>query len=570
MVFKSLQYFFNSSIDFRHGAMSLMLRIKTFLACLACVLLAAAFAVPARAQLTFDFTNPDFSDGLLNGQQGWNAETGWTVVTSDGGYATTDTNNEIATYLTPVVLTNPMDSFGYSINMQFAGTYATPAAFAYLFLSGLKVDNTNASLGLNTSAADANIQVVANTDNYRLLNAFAPLAGASTISTAALNEGDVLQFDYNFTLGTDAATSAYTVQLQNLTDSTDSGVGTVTGVDQALYDAITGDGAFAFFQRHNPNPGAGPTGLTNLRVNSISGDFGDPIDPDPPSPIFLQDDAPPSGITQGSGIVQAGLDPLDASNDVAVVTLTPTGGNFKTALSATGINATPYEGQKFRAAFDYLVPEDSAFDENDTFYLQIGFNDPISIGVAGGGNSASAGFPTPAELIDGAGVWQTVELLGFIPENTAGAEFRILIRDNSGGNAPDTDGLAMYIDNLSFEVIEEFPVLPGDFNNDGVVNLADYTVWRDNLGAAPPTGPEYAYEDVINASGEAVINFAGDGMNGVDSADYLVWKNNFGMTSTGISAISAAAVPEPATGILLLGAVASIWAAMRRSRVEGC
>ena len=26
-------------------------------------------------------------------------------------------------------------------------------------------------------------------------------------------------------------------------------------------------------------------------------------------------------------------------------------------------------------------------------------------------------------------------------------------------------------------------VLPGDYNQDGIVNAADYTVWRDNLGS---------------------------------------------------------------------------------------
>ena len=29
---------------------------------------------------------------------------------------------------------------------------------------------------------------------------------------------------------------------------------------------------------------------------------------------------------------------------------------------------------------------------------------------------------------------------------------------------------------------------PGDFNGDGQVNLADYAVWRDNLGAADESG----------------------------------------------------------------------------------
>ncbi|QDU54966.1 DUF7453 family protein [Aeoliella mucimassa] len=76
--------------------------------------------------------------------------------------------------------------------------------------------------------------------------------------------------------------------------------------------------------------------------------------------------------------------------------------------------------------------------------------------------------------------------------------------------------------------------LPGDFNGDGLVNLADYTVWRDHLGAAD----------------ESAINNAGDGLAGVDFGDYDLWKANFGVgTSTGIA---AASVPEPCTLHLML------------------
>jgi hypothetical protein len=76
-------------------------------------------------------------------------------------------------------------------------------------------------------------------------------------------------------------------------------------------------------------------------------------------------------------------------------------------------------------------------------------------------------------------------------------------------------------------------VLSGDFNDDGIVNLADYTVWRDNLGTAD----------------EAAINSAGDGLPGVGVGDYAIWKSNFsqGLNSTAL----AQAVPEP-TGLALL------------------
>ena len=78
------------------------------------------------------------------------------------------------------------------------------------------------------------------------------------------------------------------------------------------------------------------------------------------------------------------------------------------------------------------------------------------------------------------------------------------------------------------------PVLTGDYNSDGIIDAADYTVWRDQLGTTtlPNRDP--------SATGP------------VGQFDYLVWKTNFGATGTG----NAAAVPEPAS--LLLG----LWVAL--------
>ena len=76
---------------------------------------------------------------------------------------------------------------------------------------------------------------------------------------------------------------------------------------------------------------------------------------------------------------------------------------------------------------------------------------------------------------------------------------------------------------------------PGDFNGDGTVNLADYTLWRDNLGAAD----------------ESSLMNNGDGLNGVDAGDYAFWKARFGNTGATLQAPGVAAVPEPATGALV-------------------
>jgi hypothetical protein len=83
--------------------------------------------------------------------------------------------------------------------------------------------------------------------------------------------------------------------------------------------------------------------------------------------------------------------------------------------------------------------------------------------------------------------------------------------------------------------VDSFAGLQGDFNNDGVVNLADYTVWRDNLGAAT----------------EGALNGNGNGLGGVDAADYALWKSNFGNTNSGSVASVTSAVPEPAALLLL-------------------
>lgn len=92
-------------------------------------------------------------------------------------------------------------------------------------------------------------------------------------------------------------------------------------------------------------------------------------------------------------------------------------------------------------------------------------------------------------------------------------------------------------------------LLAGDFNGDSSVSLADYSIWRDNLGR---TGLQpYAPGDAN-----------GDGL--VDQADYREWKANFGKTAASVStAISDSAPPdtepmveEPATsdaGINLAG-----------------
>ncbi|QDU56595.1 hypothetical protein [Aeoliella mucimassa] len=74
----------------------------------------------------------------------------------------------------------------------------------------------------------------------------------------------------------------------------------------------------------------------------------------------------------------------------------------------------------------------------------------------------------------------------------------------------------------------------GDYNNDGIVNLADYTVWRDHFGDSPDSIPNRSIELWDTPIG---------------MADYQTWKANFGQTLTASS--NASNVPEPSGGWLL-------------------
>ncbi|MGD9632921.1 MAG: dockerin type I domain-containing protein [Pirellulales bacterium] len=104
-------------------------------------------------------------------------------------------------------------------------------------------------------------------------------------------------------------------------------------------------------------------------------------------------------------------------------------------------------------------------------------------------------------------------------------------------------------DNILLKLIDvATPGNDADFNNDGTVNAADYTIWRDHMGL---TGTGSA------ANGDA------NGDTNVDSADYDIWKLTFG-TMPGSGAVAGTSVPEPCA--LILSLVAGAFVAARRKR----
>ena len=89
------------------------------------------------------------------------------------------------------------------------------------------------------------------------------------------------------------------------------------------------------------------------------------------------------------------------------------------------------------------------------------------------------------------------------------------------------------------ELAIALPFLVGDYNGDGSVDAADYTVWRDAYGTAvtPGSGADGNHDGIV------------------DVGDYDVWKQHYGTTMPSGTG-SAAMVPEPASlGLMLAGCV---------------
>jgi hypothetical protein len=95
------------------------------------------------------------------------------------------------------------------------------------------------------------------------------------------------------------------------------------------------------------------------------------------------------------------------------------------------------------------------------------------------------------------------------------------------------------------------PILAGDYNDDGVVDAADYVVWRKAITVGGTLANETA------------------SLGTIDQADFDAWRANFGAMAGNGSQVTPA-VPEPSAGMLGLSAVAiGQFIVRRRLRVSG-
>lgn len=179
-----------------------------------------------------------------------------------------------------------------------------------------------------------------------------------------------------------------------------------------------------------------------------------------------------------------------------------------------------------------------------------------------GGTTAGLGYDqinsSTAAVLNGVLDIDLVE--GFTP--TAGNAFTLITADDVSGHFSALDlpslpaGLVWGVHYNTTNVV--LTVAAGDFDRNGVVDAADYAVWRDTLGSSVA-----AYS---GADGN------GDGI--ISADDYSVWKNSFNWINSstasdasGSGSLTPGAVPEPASLVLLLAGALLASAKRRRSTV---
>jgi hypothetical protein len=198
----------------------------------------------------------------------------------------------------------------------------------------------------------------------------------------------------------------------------------------------------------------------------------------------------------------------------------------------SGFIVTPAAGQTIVTSFQITTANDAEV-RDPTSYILYGTNDPITSAEHSDGSQenwvqiAQGDLTLPADRLTQGDVVT-------ITNTTAYRSYRMVfptVKDDVAANS-------MQIAGVSFDGTVVGGGDPADFNNDGSVNGADLTIWRNAYGT--------------NALGDA------DDDGDSDGNDFLIWQQSLGSSGVG-------AVPEPSVTLLAIAAVAGGAGAVRRA-----
>lgn len=220
------------------------------------------------------------------------------------------------------------------------------------------------------------------------------------------------------------------------------------------------------------------------------------------------------------------------------------GGGFKlnnSIFAAAGIQTDPPIGNEFKISNTRgtLSFAKNSLGATSQWFFNIGNNSALD----------ADNFTVFGRVIGGMNVVDAINNLQIVnaqgAENAAGEDFDEVPVINRAKVLAQND--IFNADAVMIHSIQIRNLPAGDYNFDGTVNMADYSVLRATYGSVTD-----AWAD-------------GNGNGVVDAADYAVWRNTFGQTTSGAASV-VGTVPEPSAAVLLL---LGIWPLSRYRRRRG-
>jgi formylglycine-generating enzyme len=267
------------------------------------------------------------------------------------------------------------------------------------------------------------------------------------------------------------------------------------------------------------------------------------------------------------------------SGDTETGAYTLTGGTAIPSNASTitrNSNATwflPSENEWYKAA--YYNPTTATYNDYPNSSNLAPDNSPPTTSIGNSANFLSGSTTTtgdPAYPYTGAGAYTltqspygTFDQGGNVAEwNEALVSSSPVVTRGRRGGAWDLDvtnlnaatrgslGAAQENDDTGFRLARIFSVVgvPGDYNNNGVVDMADYVMWREHLGTT------FQLPNEVSGTTPGTVT----------QEDYAAWRARFGNTSGAGSgkSLQGTSVPEPGAWLLIVTAVMSVAGQVRQ------
>ena len=240
-------------------------------------LITALVFMTINAQTTVNLTDVEtFTNRALYNQAGWDSSftgTTWMVDTSIGAI-TLSNDWQRAAWEQGFSVSGAGESITFRVDLKFIGTFGTNnnPLIKIGFSSSNDVANSTPPANvifLRTASYNTQLQLGDNVNSGPL----SPDASLIIADCQASGESDDLAVLVTLTLGADAASSTISSKLMNLTDGTETVIGSYTGINSSIYSAATTN-IYGFLHAQTLTT-TGSNAITQVQVSSVAMTQGD-------------------------------------------------------------------------------------------------------------------------------------------------------------------------------------------------------------------------------------------------------------------------------------------------------